>query len=328
MDYNADGEHYFGVAFAKPNEASNFLPKNGLEAIMIAEMLCREALKISKNSDDPIHELVKAFVRLEGVLFIAKRLISSMKDLPQRAAACPPLMGPPPYMAMIEATDIFVDFSSLIYHASSTADILSKYYVSESGQKHNGHFRNSKDKIYNLQPPDIRADYLWSDLTKFEKIIDIIFTGSGGFKGLRNTIAHENSVLGMSSYTYTFHQITVNKALIFDCEIEIKNSVDGSCKMFPISRTVETVISALSWLVCRTAFCYLTRTKSGAIIKHPSWSPGWGPEHFVPEWTSPLAIFSDYISDTGQEMSTMKVSWSGYQTITKKLDVSVLERTV
>lgn len=325
MDYNAKGEQYMGIAFAKPNEASGLLPENGVRAILLAEKLCRDALKSAKSKEDPLHNLEKAFVRLEGVFFIAKRLIASMKDLPLRASAHPPF-APPPYMAMIEATDIFVDFSSLVYHASSTADILSKYYVYESGQKHTGHFRNSKEKIHNLQPVDIRANYLWHDLAKFEDIIDIIFTGSNGYKGLRNTIAHENSVLGMSSYTYAFHKLPDNRNLIFDCEIEIQNNATGASKFFPISRTIETIISALSWIVCRTAFCYLTRTKSGAILKHPEWSPGWGPEHFLPVWESRLAIFSDYIADDGEEMSTMKVSWSGCQIITRKLSKEVLEK--
>lgn len=327
FDYNQEGAQYISFAFAGNPTGLGYLKEDAVDAIQIAKALVHEAAGKSPPQE-PLAHLFCALERLDGLILISKRITDAIRSLPSRILPHP--FSPPPCLAYINATDIFVDFSSLVYHGASTVDILSKFYTSESGVANNGHFRGSPAKIYNLQPPDIRADHLWQDLTRFENDIGIIFTGDGTYKGLRNALAHENSVHGLSCYTYCAQIISDRSAIIFDCEIEIPSSTGGSSKLFPISRTVNTIVSLVTWIVCRTAFCYLTRTRQGAILKHPSYSPGFGPDHFAPVWKSPLAVFSEHVSDdgTGMKFSTLHLGWNGYQTKNRILKPSVMEHRV
>lgn len=201
----------------------------------------------------------------------------------------------------------------------------------ESGIK-SQNFYNSRNAIYDLQPPDIRADYLWSDLSRFEEEFDDIFKLStdNEFKGVRNTIAHENSVLGLASYPFTAHCITPKEGIIFDCELEITSASTGNKKVFPISTTTEKVVAYVSWIVCRTAINYLSRTRHGSILYNPTALPNWGPEKFIPKWNNPLAIFSSYITTNKSlpRFSVTKVTWNGFSIYSEHLKLDVQSKRI
>lgn len=327
FDYNRLGQEYSFHAKAGEPLGLGFLPDEAVRTIAFATALIHNASKDAEVQTTPLAPLHCAFERLEGLLLVGKRITDAIQSIPTQ------LVEPSrqaPCLVLVPNKTIFIDFASLLYHAGSTLDILSRYYTAESGVgSKSSHFRGSKGRIYNLQPPDIRADYLWNDLERFEQQIGSIFTDQDGFKGLRNYIAHENSVLGLSKYVFSAHCFQSNRALIFDCEIEVTNKQSGQSRLFPISKTTETIISLVTWIVCRVAICYLTRTRQGTVLLNPSGVPGWGPDKFVPVWTNPLAVFSSYISsDTShQVLSVIRVGWNGFNTHNKPLRPDVLSAT-
>jgi len=327
FDYNVAGQEYLYKAEARPNPGRGFLSTEAIKTIEFTQLLIQAATKDIDARKSPLAPLHCAFDRLEGLILLAKRVLFELQHLPSKLAE---VKNGAPCLVMIPSTEVFIDFSSLLYHAGSTLDILSRYYKGASGLDPTGYFRDSKKLIYNLQPPDIRADYLWADLDYFEREIDVIFSGKDGFKGLRNAIAHENSVLGMSMYTYSAHLIDKETVLIFDCEIEIERKEDGNKKLFPISKTVEKIISLVTWIVCRTAICYLTRTREGGILYAPSATPEWKANKFIPVWNNPLAIFSEWISDdpSHPKFSVLRATWNGFQTHNRPLNPEVISKAI
>ena len=328
FDYNKQGQEYNYHAMAGEPLGLGFLPEEGVRTLAFATELIHNASKDVDAKNTPLAPLHCAFERLEGLLLIGKRITDAIQSIPAQ------LVEPSrqaPCLVVVPNTTIFIDCASLLDHAGSTLDILSRYYTEESGVgTKDSKFRGSKDRIYNLQPPDIRADYLWNDLDRFEQQIGSIFTSQDGFKGLRNYIAHENSVLGLSKYVFSAHCFQINRALVFDCEIEVTNKQSGQSRLFPISRTTETVISLVTWIACRVVLCYLTRTRQGAISFNPSSVHGWGPDKFVPVWTNPLTVFSSYIStDTSHQVfSVIRAGWNGFQTHNKPLRPDVLNEAI
>lgn len=329
FDYNKLGNEYVSIAIARPPLGIGFFGAEAIKTISVAEALIREGATRASAAGTSLERLQCAFERLEGTLLISKRVLEGIQRIPHQLLDA---TAQAPCFVCIPDTAIFVDFSSLLYHAGSTLDILSQYYANESGVKHKGKFYGSRAAIYNTQPADIRADYLWNDLAQFEQEIDTIFKLSDNheFKGLRNYIAHENSVLGLSSYVFSAHCISPTQALIFDCEIEITSTSTGQRKLFPISTTTEKIVSYVTWIVCRTAICYLSRSKHGAILYNPASIPGWGPDKFFPIWENPLAIFSEHISDdrSHPRYSVAKVTWDGFVTQTEHLQPNVANHVV
>ncbi len=252
FDYNKQGQQYSYLATVGEPLGLGYLPEEAVRTLAFATELIRNASKDVDARNTPLAPLHCAFERLEGLLVVGKRITDAIQSIPAQ------LVEPSkhaPCLVVVSNSTIFIDFATLLYHTGSTLDILSRYYTEESGVGvRDSKFRGSKDRIYNLQPPDIRADYLWNDLDRFEQKIGSIFTSQDGFKGLRNYIAHENSVLGLSKYVFSAQCFEVDRALIFDCEIEITNKQSGLSRLFPISRTTEKIISLVTWIACRVAF--------------------------------------------------------------------------
>ena len=328
FDYNKSGNKYLGMSFAAPSIGLGIIDERAVKMIAIAEKLARDIHKGKSIENHHANYLFAAFERLRGLYISAQRLFKELEAVPLKACG-PPLM-PPPYMASYMSTEAFLDFSTLLYHGASTLDILSKFYTSESEVKHTGKFRGSRNAIYNTQPPDIRADRLHNDLGLFEAATENIFTGDDGFKGLRNFIAHENSVLGLSAWAYSTHVLDHNTYLCFDCELVIRNKNDGRELYFPISRTAEIISSWVPWLVAKTALHYSAIGKHGTILANPRALPNWGADKFIPKWKNQFAIFSDHISEDENDpvFSTVRVTWEGCQTRQKSLKPEVLDFVV
>lgn len=328
FDYNELGTKYVSMAIGRPTLGTGFLPEEAIETLSVVEALIRDAANRSHSNTNALEKLQCACERLEGTHLIAKRILNSIQHLPGRLSD---VAQEAPCLITIADAEIFVDFSSLLYHAGSTLDILTLFIGKESGIGHSK-FKGSRNAIYNLQPPDIRADYLWNDLSRFEDEFDDIFklSDNNEFKSLRNYIAHENSVLGLSSYPFTAHCCTKKEGIIFDCELEITSASTGNKKVFPISTTTEKVVAYVSWIVCRTAINYLSRTKHGSILHNPTSLPNWGPEKFIPKWDSPLAIFSSYISADKSlpRFSVTKVTWNGFSIQNEHLKLDVQSKRV
>lgn len=328
FDYNKIGAKYVSIAIGHPTLGTDFLQEEAIKTLSVVEALILHAANRSNSSIKALERLQCAYERLEGAHLIAKRILSGIQRLPNRISQC--AQEAPCLIALLD-TEIFVDFSSLLYHAGSTLDILTSYIAEESGIKAKK-FNGLRNSVYNLQPPDIRADYLWNDLSRFEEEFDDIFklSNNNEFKGVRNIIAHENSILGLSSYPFIAHCITPKEGIIFDCELEIVSALTGKKRVFPISTTTENVVAYVSWIVCRTAINYLSRTKQGGILQNPASLPSWGPEKFIPKWENPLAIFSSYITTDKSlpRFSVTKVTWNGFRTHSEHLRLDVQSKRI
>lgn len=328
FDYNELETKYVCVAIDRPKLGTGFLPAEAIKTLSVVEALIRDAANRSQSRNNALEKLQCAYERLAGTHLIAKRVLHNIQRLPSRLSDA---AQDAPCLITLADEEIFVDFSSLLYHAGSTLDILILFVAEESDIKRRK-FNGSRNAIYNLQPPDIRADYLWNDLSQFEAEFDDIFKPSQNdeFKGLRNHIAHENSVLGLAKYLFTAHCITPKEGIIFDCELEITSASSGNKKIFPISTTTEKIVAYVSWIVCRTAINYLSRTRHGSILHNPTLLPNWGPEKFIPKWNNPLAIFSSYITTNKSlpRFSVTKVTWNGFSIYSEHLKLDVQSKRI
>jgi hypothetical protein len=326
FNYNAAGQDYIQVGIRKPPLGKGLIHEKALEMIGISHDLAIKEAGGVNTKGKPIEKLLCAYNRLEGIYIITRRLIKSLENIPNMVFNIP---DDGPTMMHMPTSEIFLDFSSLIYHSASTLDILSQYYCQESGVNHKK-FRGSKDKIYNTQPPDIRADNLWSDLQQFETNISNVFTEYDGFKGLRNIITHNDSVLGMSSLNFTIHKLNANALLCFDCEFEIERTNDGLKKYLSLTEIMNLVCSYIPWIVCKTSIHYLTRTKHGGIMYNEHSIPNWTAEKFLPIWNNPYVKFSDFLSDDKNDevYSTLRVTYNGTQTYNVPLKREVLNHII
>ena len=239
FDFNKLGNEYIDFIVNAHNPDFDVLSPKALKVYEFYNNHANRLLEKSSGEDaEKLTLLCAAFDRLIGFFLQLSRIgiginkllefqsyfAEAIKRIPDKSKLPNSSFFSPPAMFILPSSKIYIDFESLLFHSTSVLDVLAKYYVWESIGIKDQKFFGSRNKIYNTQPPDLRADELWNDLGITQQLIDTALSGNNSYKGLRNLLMHNSSIKNLTKSSFVIHWVNKNKALMFDHELVVGSS--------------------------------------------------------------------------------------------------------
>lgn len=348
MDYNKAGEQYVQYVFGSDNPTFGALTVQAREHLAALTALVLERRSQATNADrESWSRLEAALERLNAIHLYSRRIGDGVASLPleiskgltrirQAQTDGHPVVVDdftPPMMLFSRMPEVLADFESLLFHATSVLDVLAKFYVAETtGQIPSTlYFSGSEKLIYATQPPDIRADYTWQDVTSAQAALSNVLTGQDGFPGIRNVLMHRSSIDAITKSGFVLHWLEPNKVLCVDHEIVSRKTNPPDERLFPLSATARLVSRTVCWLVARVAAHYLGRTRQGGLLSNYQRYFNAPESLFEPAWANIAVNLREFVDPQGTEkvsVTRADSTSSTIETLTVKRDIYGLAVTV